>query len=221
MAEPIKLEQLASSEGETFRQLYAIYAASIAAREQKRESWIAAMVDAADYRVWVAKAGGLVRGFSILFVPAAGGFALLEYMAVAPDQRNHGLGAELFRQAMKAAVTPEGRPLPVLLEVDSDREPCSDRALRTRRERFYRRLGCLRLAGLRYVMPLAGEGAPPEMDLLIYAAEPLGSLARDGVARSEVKRWLETIYRDVYHCSPDDPRLAQMVSGLPDPVLLD
>ena len=221
MAEPIKLEQLASSEGETFRQLYAIYAASIAAREQKRENWIAAMVDAPEYRVWVAKVGGLVRGFSILFVPAAGGFALLEYMAVAPDQRNHGLGAELFRRTMEAAVTPEGRPLPVLLEVDSDREACNDRSLRTRRERFYRRLGCLRLAGLRYLMPLAGVGAPPEMDLLVYPAEPLGSLARDGVARSDVKRWLETIYRDVYHCPPDDPRLAQMVAGLPDPVLLD
>ena len=216
MAEPVKLEQLSSSEGETFRQLYAIYAASIAAREQKRESWIAAMIDAPDYRVWVAKSGGLVRGFSILFVPAAAGFALLEYMAVAPDQRNHGLGAELFRQTMKAAVTPDERPLPVLLEVDSDREDASDRALRTRRERFYRRLGCLRLAGLRYLMPLPGDGAPPEMDLLVYRAEPLG-----GVPRRELERWLATIYRDVYHCAPDDPRLAQMVAALPDPVLLD
>jgi GNAT superfamily N-acetyltransferase len=221
MAEPVKLEQLTSSEGETFGQLYAIYAASIAAREQKRESWIAAMIDAPQYRVWVAKAGGLVRGFSILFVPAAGGFALLEYMAVAPDQRNHGLGAELFRQTMKQALTPEARPLPVVLEVDSDREDASDRALRTRRERFYRRLGCLRLAGLRYLMPLPGEGAPPEMDLLVYPGDPAGGLARSGVPRSEVKRWLDTIYRDVYHCPPDDPRLAQMLAGLPDPVPLD
>ncbi len=221
MAEPVKLEQLASSEGETFRQLYAIYAASIAAREQKRESWIADMIDAADYRVWVAKAGGLVRGFSILFVPTAGGFALLEYMAVAPDQRNHGLGAELFRQTMKQAVTPEARPLPVVLEVDSDREDASDRALRTRRERFYRRLGCLRLGGLRYLMPLPGEGSPPEMDLLVYPGEPAGGLARSGVPRSEIQRWLETIYREVYHCPPDDPRLTQMLSGLPDPVPLD
>ncbi len=216
MGEAVELEQLTSSEGETFRQLYAIYAASIAAREQKRECWIAAMIDAPEYRVWVAKAGGLVRGFSILFVPAAGEFALLEYMAVAPDQRNHGLGAELFRRTMEQAVPPGERPLPVLLEVDSDREASSDRALRTRRERFYRRLGCLQIAGLRYLMPLAGEGSPPEMDLLVYTAEPLGRLAR-----SEVRRWLETIYRDVYHCSPDDPRLAQMVAGLPDPVLLD
>ena len=216
MTEPIKLEQLASSEGETFRQLYAIYAASIAAREQKRESWIAAMIDAPEYRVWVAKAGGLVRGFSILYVPADGGFALLEYMAVAPAERNHGLGAQLFRRTVEEAVTPEGRPLPVLLEVDSDREASSDRALRTRRERFYRRLGCLRIAGLHYLMPLGGEGSPPEMDLLVHRADPLGPLAR-----SQVERWLETIYRDVYHCAPDDPRLAQMVAGLPDPVLLD
>jgi GNAT superfamily N-acetyltransferase len=231
MGEPFKLEQLSSSEGETFRQLYAIYAASIAAREQKREAWIAAMIEAPEYHVWVAKAGGLVRGFSILFVPAAGGFALLEYMAVAPDQRNHGLGAELFRRTVAHAVTPEGRPLPVLLEVDSDREDASDRALRTRREGFYRRLGCLRIAGLRYLMPLAGEGSPPEMDLLVYAAKPPGSPARSEVPRgevprsevprSEVKRWLETIYTDVYHCSPDDPRLAQMLASLPDPVLLD
>jgi hypothetical protein len=221
MAEPVKLEQLASSEGETFRQLYAIYAASIAAREQKREGWIAAMVGAPEYHVWVAKAGGLVRGFSILFVPAGGGFALLEYMAVAPGQRNQGLGAEVFRQTVAQALTPEGRQLPVLLEVDSDREEASDRALRTRRERFYRRLGCLRIAGLHYLMPLGGEGSPPEMDLFVYNAEPLGRPAPSEVPRSEVKRWLETIYQDVYHCAPDDPRLAQMVAPLPDPVLLD
>jgi GNAT superfamily N-acetyltransferase len=216
MGEPVKLEQLESSEGETFRQLYAIYAASIAAREQKPEGWIAAMIGAAQYRVWVAKAGGLVRGFSILFVPAAGGFALLEYMAVAPDRRNQGLGAELFRRTVEHAVAPGGRKLPVLLEIDSDREASSDRVIRTRREGFYRRLGCLRIAGLHYLMPLAGEGSPPEMDLLVYSAEQLG-----GLGWSELRRWLETIYRDVYRCSPDDPRLAQMVADLPDPVMLE
>ena len=59
------------------------------------------------------------------------------------------------------------------------------------------------------------------MDLLVYPAAPPGGSSRSEVARSEVKRWLETIYRDVYHCPADDPRLAQMVAGLPDPVLLD
>jgi GNAT superfamily N-acetyltransferase len=213
---PMTVEQLESSAGESFRQLYAIYAASIAAREQKGERWIAAMVGAPSYRFLVSKAGGVVRGFSILFLPAGEGFALLEYMAVAPGERNHGLGAELFRRTMERAVTPEGRPLPVLLEIDSDREASSDRALRTRRERFYRRLGCLRIAGLRYLMPLAGEGAAPEMDLFIHISEAAG-----GVARADLHRWVETIYRDVYHCAPDDPRIAQMLADLPDPVPLE
>jgi len=212
----MKVEQLESSAGDSFKQLYAIYAASIAAREQKDERWLAGMIGAPTYRFMVSKAGGIVRGFSILFLPAAEGFALLEYMAVAPGERNHGTGAELFRRTVERAVTPDGRALPVLLEIDSDREASSDRAIRTRREGFYRRLGCLRIAGLRYLMPLAGQGPAPEMDVFVHTSEPAG-----GVARADLRRWLETIYRDVYRCPPDDPRIAQMLAGLPDPVPLE
>jgi GNAT superfamily N-acetyltransferase len=210
-----KVEQLGSSAGESFQQLYAIYAASIAAREQKDEAWIASMVGSPTYKFLVSRADGIVRGFSILFLPVAEGFALLEYMAVAPGERNHGIGADLFRRTVEHAVLPAGRALPVLLEIDSDREASRDRAIRTRREGFYRRLGCLRIAGLRYLMPLAGEGPAPEMDLFAYTSEPAG-----GLARAQLRRWLEAIYRDVYRCSPDDPRIAQMLAGLPDPVPL-
>ena len=216
MADAVELEQVKSRDGETFRQLYAIYAASIVAREQKPEGWLGAMIGAPEYRVWVAKEGGLVRGFSIVFHSAAAGFALLEYMAVASEQRNRGLGRELFLRSVAFAAAPQGRKLPVLLEIDSDREASSDRAMRTRREQFYRRLGCLRIAGLRYLMPLPGEGASPEMDLMVYTAAPLERLAR-----GEVKRWLATIYRDVYHCSLDDPRIEQMLRDLPDPVSVE
>jgi len=211
--ESMKVEQLDSSSGESFKQLYAIYAASIAAREQKSERALAAMIGSPTYRFLIAKTDGVVRGFSILFLPAAGGFALLEYMAVASGERNHGLGAELFRGAVARALSPEGRSLPVILEIDSDREASSDRAIRTRRERFYRRLGCLRIAGLHYLLPLAGVGPVPEMDLFVHTSDPAS-----GVPRGELRRWLETIYRDVYHCAPNDPRITEMLAGLPDPV---
>jgi hypothetical protein len=216
MDDPMELLQLESCDGETLRQLYAIYTTSIAVREQKPEAWIATMIGAPQYRVWIAKEGGLVRGFSILFLPVIEGFALLEYMAVALERRNRGLGGELFRRSVEHAVTPDGRRVPVLLEIDSDREESSDRAMRTRRERFYRRLGCARITGLKYLMPLPGEGPAPEMDLMVYCAEPLGRLRR-----SELKRWLETIYRDVYRCSPADLRIGQMLHDLPDPLLLE
>ncbi|MGH7437132.1 MAG: GNAT family N-acetyltransferase [Polyangiaceae bacterium] len=211
--DPVALEQLTSGDGETFRQVFAIYAASINAREQKPEEWLRAMVAAPEYRVWTAQQDGRVLGFSILFVPPGEGYALLEYMAVAPEKRGAGFGGRLFQKTVAQALTPQGATLPVLLEVDADREAPSDRETRTRRLRFYRRLGCLTIAGLRYLMPLQGAGAAPEMDLMIYSPVPVAHLP---VAR--VRGWLQSIYRDVYRFSPDDPRIAEMLRDLPDPV---
>ncbi len=210
------LEQLKSADGEPFQQLFAIYAASIPPSEQKPELWLRAMVAAPEYRVWIAQDAGQMLGFSILFVPPGEGFALLEYMAVSAEKRGYGFGGELFRRTVEHALTPQGARLPVLLEVDSDAEASSDQAVRTRRAHFYRRLGCVKIAGLRYLMPLRGVGPAPEMDLMVYRAAPPAHLAR-----GDLKRWLETIYRDVYHGSPDDPRIAQMLQLLPDPVLFE
>jgi GNAT superfamily N-acetyltransferase len=209
------LEELTSPDGPSFRQLFAIYAASIDPREQKPEAWIRAMVVAPEYRVWMVQREGRVRGFSILFVPPGKGFALLEYMAVAPEERGHGFGAQLFRKTVAQALTPAGATLPVLLEVDSDREASSDRALRTRRLHFYRRLGCRAIAGLGYLMPLGGVGPAPQMHLMIYPA-PTGP-----VPLADLKRWLQIIYQDVYRAGADDPRIAQMLEPLPDPVTVE
>jgi GNAT superfamily N-acetyltransferase len=212
----VTLEELKSADGEPFRQLFAIYAASITPGEQKPEDWLRAMIAAPEYRVWIVQDAGRVLGFSILFVPPAEGFALLEYMAVAPEKRGHGFGGELFRRTVEHAVTPQGSGLPVLLEVDSDREASSDRTLRARRIRFYRRLGCVKIKGLQYLMPLRAVGPVPEMDLLLYRAAAAAPLAR-----GDLKQWLQTIYRDVYRGSPDDPRIAQMLRPLPDPVSVE
>lgn len=216
MSDAVEFEQLRSSDAEAFRQLFAIYTVAITAREQKSEDSIRAMVVAPEYRVWVANAAGRMLGFSFLFVPPADSFALLEYMAVASEQRGQGVGAELFRRSVAQAVTPKGSRRPVLFEIDSDREASSDEAVRRRRERFYRRLGCVKIAGLRYLLPLGGAGPVPEMDLMLYPAGP-----PTAVARSDLKRWLRTIYRDVYRCSPDDPRILQMLRPLPDPALVE
>jgi GNAT superfamily N-acetyltransferase len=212
-AYPVTLVPLTSAEGAPFQELFAIYAASITPREQKPEDWLRAMVVAPEYRVWTARDAGRVLGFSILFVPPDRGFALLEYMAVAADHRGSGIGAALFQRTVEQALTPQGVALPVLLEVDSDREASTDQALRTRRLHFYRRLGCVRLAGLRYLMPLPGAGAAPEMDLMIHRDAP-----PTAVPRGDLERWLQTMYHDVYHVSPDDPRIEAMLRPLRDPV---
>ncbi|HEY6251295.1 MAG TPA: GNAT family N-acetyltransferase [Candidatus Angelobacter sp.] len=216
MPDPEKLEQLKSCNEPAFREFYEIYAASIAAREQKSEAWICEMVRKPDNKVLVIKRGGQVKGFSILFLPRSRSFGLLEYMAVVREERNRGLGAEIFRRSMEHAWTREGQAVPILLEVDSDREPSLDQKLRTRRQQFYHRLGCLRIAGLDYILPLPGEGPPPEMDLMIY---PAGNLRQ--IPKADLEKWLETIYQDVYRCSPDDPRIGKMLANLPEAVQLE
>jgi hypothetical protein len=216
MPDPEKLEQLKSCREPAFEEFYRIYANSISEREQKSRAWICEMVCRSDYKVLVMKRNNQVIAFSILFLPDSEAFGLLEYMAVNEVYRNQGLGAELFRLSMKSALTHQGRSVPVLLEVDSEREECADRKLRTRRQQFYRRLGCLRLAGLHYILPLPGKGSPPQMDLMIYPADNLQS-----IPKSELERWLKVIYQSVYNCPPDDARIKQILTGVSDPLRIE
>lgn len=200
-------EPLAAAEGPAFDDLYRIYQESIAVPEQKPRDQIAAMIGRPDYRVLLARRNGRIVGFSVLFLPSRERFALLEYMAIQETDRNGGIGAELFRRSIPGDI-------PLLLEVDSDLSG-DDRAVNHRRILFYRRLGCRRVEGLSYILPLPLEGPPPEMDLMIHAPTMV-----DHLPKSEVERWLKVIYRDVYGCPPEDPRIVRMMEPVADPVRL-
>jgi hypothetical protein len=155
-----------------------------------------------DYEVLLARRSGVVVGFSVTFRPVEKSFCLLEYMAVQEKHRSAKIGAALFQHGP--------RDVPMLLEVDSDRAAAADLEIRQRRQRFYRRLGCLRVEGLAYLLPLPSA---PEMDLFIYLPP---SMQR--ISKSQLERWLRVIYRDVYDRSPDDPRIARMMEPVGDPV---
>ena len=212
----LSYQLLNSATDPSFEEFFRIYAESIHPREQKPKALIARMVTLPDYRLFVQKEDDRAMGFSIVFAPAKENFCLLEYMAVDSSRRNSGLGAKLFLHSAHAMAASAGAPLPMLLEVDSDREASADRLLRTRRLNFYRRLGCLRIDELSYILPLAGEGAPPEMFLLLHASPEV--LA---IQKSELRHWLEVIYETVYGCRTDDPRIARMLEGVFDPVKLE
>lgn len=211
-----EFEQLTSCSDPDFESFYRIYADSIAQRERKPKTRICEMAGRSDYKIFVLKRNGRVIGFSILFLPSSETFSLLEYMAVTGEYRNAGLGSQLFRQSMERAFTDEEQPRPVLLEVDSDREQSADRELRFRRKQFYRRLGCLSVSSLHYILPLAGEGPVPQMDLMIY---PAGKIEQ--VSKSTLERWLKVIYQSVYNCLPEDPRIKEMLLSVADPLRLE
>ena len=204
--------QLITALDQRFEALYALYCDSIALREQKSKADLAAMLSKANYRLLLAQDDSGVVGFSIVYVAGSESFCLLEYMAVNKSHRGGGVGSELFQQTIGAVYGSAGA-IPILLEVDSDREPSPDQVQRHRRQNFYRRLGCRRIAGCAYILPLPGENAPPEMDLFVYLSAPAPT-----IRRAALERWLKLIYQNIYGCSADDRRIAAMLDGVSDPI---
>jgi GNAT superfamily N-acetyltransferase len=200
---------LSDAEGTDFQALLRLYEEALPARERKSAEAVRAMIASPNYRVLLAQAGEEIVGFAILLIGKT--MALLEYMAVRQEVRGQGVGSSLYRYA-RDACAPRG--LPLLVEVDSEREIAPDRDDRLRRKQFYLRLGCRQIDGLDYQLPLPGEKPPPLMDMLVDS--PLSAQ----IPREKVAAWLREIYRSAYDCEMDDPRLLAMLGSLPTEVTL-
>lgn len=203
-----------------FEPFYSIYAASIPVREQKPRAQLAALVASPRYKVWLAEARprndapAQVLGLAVVYTPPAADFCLLEYLAVDRAHRARAIGGRLFVHSAEQALA--GRPgVPLIVEVDAEGPADPEQELRRRRQRFYQRLGCRRVLDCSYVLPLPGQGAPPPMDLWVHLAEPAPMLRREKLAG-----WLRGIYQHVYQCAADDPRIAEMLRPVPDPIRL-
>ena len=183
--------------------LLAIYEKAIPLHERKGEDAVRAMATSPDHRVEVAIDAGGVAGFSLVWVGTR--VALLEYLAVDQGRRGSGLGAALFCRVA-------GASSPLLLEVEPDGEPGPDQAMRARRIGFYRRLGCRRVEGMAFQLPL--PGAETTLDLMV-SGYPTAT-----VGRPLLRRWLIDVYVGVYGCAADDPRIAAMLAGTQDPASL-
>jgi hypothetical protein len=203
---------LISKNDDSFKDFLRIYKESMPVREQKSEAQIAAVLTRLDYQILLLKRNNLTIGFSIIFIPHQESFCLLEYFAVDANYRNSGLGGQLFLRSADNVFLKIGR-IPMLLEVDSDREASVDQLIRKRRQQFYRRLHCLRIDNLPYILPLPGEGSPPQMDLMVYFPDSVPV-----VSKMQLQHWLKLIYRDVYDCSADDPRIIKMLKNVVDPI---
>lgn len=201
------IQPLMAGDAQGFAEAFAIYHAAIELTEQRTEANLRKLLLRPDYRFFVAKRDDRIIGMSVAYVPTEDYFWLFEYAAVAPEARGANIGAQLFLASR--AIAGPGRF--GLVEVDADRGS----AEQARRLRFYQRLGCRRIDGLEYQLPLEDNGKPPEMWLLALAAEGF-----DALDVNIVERWLRTIYEDVYAQRLDDPRLAQMIDPLPDDVKL-
>ena len=206
---PIGIRELSPGDRHAFECIVALYREAIELSEQRPEAELRALLSRHDYQVLAAERDGAVAAFAISYVPSDRDFWLFEYAATLPLERGQGIGARLFRQAGVTA----GKGRIGLVEVDSESDGAHEAA--GRRLRFYARLGCRVVRGLNYLLPLRTHGVPPPMLLLALAPSGMTNVPRDAI-----ERWLRLLYVDVYYQNADDPRIAEMVRGLPYEVKL-
>lgn len=211
-AHDIQLRRVRSTHEPDFKDLVAIYTEAHPQSERKSPERLSAMIQQPGYFFLVAVESSVVVGFSIVRVFDDSDAALLEYMAVAQDRRNQGIGQQLFTQTANLG---EISSRFLLAEVDSEKRPADDRADRIRRKNFYRRLGCREVEQLCYIMPPVSSSSPPDMDILVYKRDlpPFIELPR-------LRQWLVSCYVQVYGQPANDHRIETMLHGLPANVRL-
>jgi hypothetical protein len=195
-----------------FAALLHIYHEAIPVSERKDDSVLAQMLAQDDYEFRVGIADGTLLGFTIVKTFHRCAASLLEYMAVDRARRGGGIGGSLFREACSAKTT---RSRVVLIEVEDEEEVTSlpEELQRRRRKAFYRANGCREVEGLSYLMPTVSAEQPPRMNLLAYRSDLPAT-----IDKGELRRWLESIYIEVYRQPADDPRIGRMLIALPPQV---
>lgn len=208
----LTLHRLTNDLDSRFTALLRLYTEAFPPEERKPAAGLRTMLPQPRYRFLVAEQGGVVVGFAILMQAETARVTLLEYFAIQPACRGQGIGRALLQEILLSLNTAE---CPLLIEVESDRDPTPDQAQRHRRKQFYRAAGARQIAGLRYLMPQIATLPPPPMELLLFAGPMPASLPKQ-----RVHSWLRAVYTEVYGQTPDDPRPHHMLSELPKRVTL-
>src|SRR5215469_9960655 len=162
----LKIRRLVSSADREFDALLRIYAEAHPPGELKAASALVQMIERPEYIFLAAIQGPSVAAFSISICFRDSDAALLEYIAVDAAKRDQGIGGILFKETAGFECI-AGKYL--LIEADSD-TLCSpvQRVDHFRRKNFYRRLGCMEIEGLAYIMPPVSTAPPPPMEMLVY-----------------------------------------------------
>ena len=156
--------------------------------------------------------GDQVLGFALADVFESIGYAYLDFIVTAAEQRGLGLGGALF-EALREEMTARGA-LGLFLEVPTD-DPAqvadaADLKANMARLRFYERYGALPVIGTLYDQPIR-PGNPPEPRLLY---DPLDNT--DPLEADELKRVIASILTLRYHYDPQDPYVKQVLASVTD-----
>ena len=204
----LSIKTLSHQNTSEFDGFYAIYSRAFPLSEQKSRDALVAMQQASCYTIYLAYDDEKIVGFCIMYHPYNEDFFLLEYMAIDEKKRSLGFGSTLLTHSIEQLFATHGTRI-ILIEIDAPKEASLEQTICTKREEFYRRLGALKIESFEYILPLQLHGKPPPMKLLVYCPTVCT------LSKKMLQTWLEKLYMGVYGCSKNDPRITQMLHGVP------
>lgn len=192
----------------------AIYEDSFPPEERDDTGDLVASIHAGERLCFLARRDGDVVGLAVVFRLNAPRVAFLEYLAVAPGERDAGIGSSMFAHLEKNLRAGAGEDVGIVLEVEPpDDADGPERVLRERRIAFYVRHGAV-------VVDCAPRYRAPS---LVRADETIGfmllwlPLARDAPTRLEgtfLRTCVESILTESYGLRAGDPLVREVVLDL-------
>ena len=128
-------------------------------------------------RVVAAVTGpGTLVGLALYTLCHAGGAANLVYLATAPEVRNQGYGAWLYRADCRSNAQHAGAQGVVIeVEIPERAETAEGRALAERRIGFYRRLGARLILGIDYLQTVGRHQVPISLHVMVHPFQPMAA----------------------------------------------
>jgi GNAT superfamily N-acetyltransferase len=194
------------------RQFCQIYEASFPAGERNDTAGLLSKVLAGTRDCCLAVDDGQLLGFAVVLPLAGYPVAFLEYLAVAPEARNAGIGSRiLIRMRQGLADTVKSNIEGVLFEVDRPEDADgSQRELRRRRIAFYQRHGAVIVHdATEYRAPVPVGGTLPYFLMWLAVAQgappPAGAYLKDCVT---------AIYDQSYELGSDTPLVRELIARI-------
>jgi hypothetical protein len=194
-----------------FEEALNIYLEAIPSAERQRIDTIKQRISEGKERLFVGLSGGEVALMVLLYPLEGSQFVLLDYMAVKPEYRKHGLGSEFLKNINK--ITGLKNKL-YLMEVE-DPKTGPDQETKQRRVYFYRKNGAKILKHVSYVLPALQGNTPTDMVLLVMAQNRPVWLSGDAI-----KAAIRQIYSELYHRDESDSLLRSFIDKVPERVEL-
>ena len=142
-----------------------------------------------------------VIGISLMYIFESLNIGLLDYLAIIPSFRSHGVGKELFNFTFEKLKKMDSNGIGLLLEIQKENViDQQEKDARKKRIRFYNKLGVKLLDKVNYLLPaIYPNSIEEEMYLMIKPIKKINYLSKD-----QVLRYISKIYHIIYQYFDND-----------------